>query len=73
MSAARVWRRPFVKARAFWGGEVVPGMAIGTGREQVYFTDFSDGPLDAPEYMPGGAMRSNGKGVVGPSISERGK
>lgn len=73
MSAARVWRRPFVKARAFWVGEVVPGMAIGTGLEPVFFSNFEDGPIDAPEYMPGGAMRSNDQGVVGPRISVRGQ
>jgi hypothetical protein len=58
LSAARVWRRPFVKARAFWVEEALPAMALGTCREPLFFSSFEDGPLDAPGLIPAGGMRS---------------
>lgn len=73
MSAARVLKRPFVKARAFWVGQALPGMAVGTARELAFFTDFADGPLDAPGLLPGGAMRGDGAGVIWPRMAERGE
>lgn len=51
-------KRPFVKARAFWIDKALPAMAIGTAREPVFFTGFSDGPLDAPGLLPAGSMRA---------------
>lgn len=64
MSRARVLKRPFVKARAFWVGKALPGLVIGTAREPGFFTDFGDGPLDAPGMLPAGSMRGDGENIM---------
>lgn len=72
MSAHRVMRSPFVKARRFWVEEALPALAIGTAREPVWFSRFGDGPIDAPQLIPAGGMRAAYLGQIGVMYCERG-
>lgn len=71
MSAGKM-KRHFVKARLFWVEEALPALAIGTAREPAWFSGFADGPIDAPEYMPAGAVCCRNGEMVAAMIVERG-
>lgn len=64
--------RVFAGAREFWRGAVA-GVAIGTARESVFFQPFGDGPIDAPEWIPAGAMFGIGAGGIGQRMRLRGE
>ena len=67
----RAFKWPFVKARRFWVEEALPALAIGTAREQAWFSGFADGPIDAPEYMPAGGVCCRNGEMVAAMIIER--
>lgn len=71
MRARRV-KQTFAKTRAFWVGEALPRMAIGSAREPAWFSNLGDGPIDAPEYMPAGCMGAHSSGAIAQLIVVRG-
>ena len=66
------WVRVFGPARDYWRWALV-SMAIGTARELVFFQSFGDGPIDAPEWIPAGAVFGIGAGGIGQRMLLRGE
>lgn len=63
--------RVFAGSRVFWLC-ALDSMTIGTARESAFFQPFEDGSIDAPEWIPAGAMWGNEFGGVGSVMRLRG-